>query len=200
MRWTTIVAGVVVLAACGIDGAPVSAGQPGIPAPAAPSVTADRLDALLVPVSAVPGGLHPAGSASVPSTMSMGCAGDDASWFGPNTQGFRSARYSGVGNRYVAQSVGLYASAEEAAAVFRAAAQQVASCGNGSLSVDSVGGQRAAWHVSGTSAVSGANGVVAGYAAGVVGNVVFRVGAGLFDDPVAVANSVADGIAANIGG
>lgn len=41
-------------------------------------------------------------------------------------------------------------------------------------------------------------GTMAGYTAGVVDNVVFRVSAGLFDDPVAVANSVAGGIIANV--
>ncbi|MBU3749015.1 MAG: sensor domain-containing protein [Mycobacterium sp.] len=198
LRRTAIVAGVMVLAACGVDGTPVSAGQPGAPAPAAPTVAADRVDALLVPVSAVPGGLDPAGSASSPSTMSLGCVGDDASWFGPTTEGFRSARYSGVGNRYVAQAVGVYSSADEAASVFQAGAQRVRSCGSDSLFIDAVSADRADWHFTGTSAVSGATGTMAGYTAGVVDNVVYRVSAGLFDDPVAVANSVAGGIIANV--
>ena len=83
--------------------------------------------------------------------------------------------------------------------MFRSAtgrAQQ--SCADGSLIGDASSPDRAGWHYSGTSPVSGSTGVMAGYTAGVVDNVVFRVGAGLFDDPVAVANSVADGIAANV--
>jgi hypothetical protein len=199
MRWTTVLAGVAVLAACGIDGTPVSAGQPSAPAPAAPTVAPDRVGALLVPVTAVPGGLAPSGSASAPQTLSQGCLGDDASWFGTSTLAFRSARYSGVSNRFVAQAVGVYSSAEEAAAVFRSAAQRVRSCGGAdSVTVDAVSADRAAWHFTGTSPVSGTTGVMAGYTAGVVDNVVFRVGAGLFVDPVAVANSVAVGIAANV--
>jgi hypothetical protein len=61
-----------------------------------------------------------------------------------------------------------------------------------------VSADRATWHVTDTSPVSGLTGTMAGYNGGVVGNVVFRVGAGIFDDPVAVAQSVADGIVANV--
>jgi len=180
----TVIAGVAVLAACGIDGTPVSAGQPGAPAPAGPGVSVSQIDALLVPVTAVPGGLHPAGSARSPQTDSQGCVGDDA---------------GGVGNRFVAQSVGVYPTADESASVFRSAAQRVQACsGADSMIVDAISADRAVWHVTGTSAVSGATGTMGGYTAGVVDNVVFRVEAGLFDDPVAVATTVADGITANV--
>ncbi len=199
MRWTTVVAGVVVLAACGIDGTPVSAGQPSAPAPTAPAVAPDRIDALVVPLTAVPGELHPAGTATSPQVRAgASCAGDDATWFGAASLAFRNVRYSGLGNLYGAQAIGVYSSAEEAAAVFRAAAQRLQSCGGDPVSVDALSADRATWHVTGTSAVSGHTGTMAGYSAGVVDNVVFRVGAGLFDDPAAVANSVAGGIVANV--
>jgi hypothetical protein len=192
--------GVMVLAGCGvIDGAPVSRGEPTTPAPAGPAVSAERIDALVVPVTAVPEDLHPESARTTPQVRAdASCAGDDATWFGAGSVAFRHVRYSGLGNLYVAQAIGVYSSAQEAASVFRAAAQRLQSCGDAPVTVDAVSADRATWHVTDTSPVSGLTGTMAGYNGGVVGNVVFRVGAGIFDDPVAVAQSVADGIVANV--
>ena len=205
VRWTLTWTSVAVLAAaCGVNSAGQSRGEPTTTSNAGPAVSASRIDSLVVPVDQVPGGLHAAGSSSAPEADRFepcvnGAVGDDAPFSGAIA--FRSVRYSSVGNRYIVQSVAIYSSAGDAAAAFQSLGTQVDACrgaGDGSVVVDSVSADRAGWHVTGTSPVSGAAGTLGAVQAGVLENIVFRVAAGIFDDPIQIAAAIADQIAGNV--
>jgi hypothetical protein len=121
-------------------------------------------------------------------------ADSPASW--GSTVAFRDVRYSGAGNIYVAQAIGVYDSPDEANSIFEKLRSRLRSCQQqpDGIAVDGIYDKRALWHVDGFSAVTGATGLMQANQIRVADNVVFRVTVGIVDGATNIADSVADSI------
>lgn len=209
-RWVRVVVamtGAAALAAgCGNGSISQSRSDTTTSVPAGQSVKAAEIDSLVTPIEQVPGGLHnnvvekqpqpnPPDSSHTCHAAYTGL-GDTA----PNA--FRKVYYSGLGNLYVVQTIGVYADPSAADAVFHHLTDELSRCkakGNG-VSVDSIAPARAVWHVRGFSPVKGAEETLFATDARTAKNVVFSVTAEHFDNAQQSAASVADRIAAKIDG
>lgn len=213
------VAGVVALAACDEGSVGRSRGETTTPAASGRPVAVSEIESLVVPLDQIPGvgdSLNRSDStaekqpSTTPSssdneTHSGDCAfaslsiGDEKI-FGRNSIAFRGVHYSGFSNVYVEQAIGVYANKAEASAVFKRLADKVNTCkpASGDMTVDSIAPSSASWHVRGFSPVKGTDETSRAGEDRTIGNVVFRVAVGHFDNSSQIAASVADLIAAKI--
>jgi len=192
-RRRTVAVTIFVAALTAACGSGQSGGQP-TPAPG-PVVTADQIDELVVPAEQLPGALHP-DRVPAPAAGQVGkcpyAPGDTAALFAPGSLALRTVRYTGAGNVFVDQVVGVYPSNDAARAAFIALTDTVRSCQSQSLTVEP---DRVTWQVLRSSQVSG---TAEPYAtdARVAENVVFVVDVGMLSPQVGA--SVADAIEGKI--
>lgn len=182
------------------------------PAPVGPSVTAAQVDSLLVPADQLPGGLHGGGVGKQPQSYPPGpkdpcyladAAADDVALFGSDLIAFRNVRYSGPGNVYVDQAIGVYKSNSVADAAFSRLVDSLHSCQSGSSSspaFTNLTRSSASWQSAESSTRSSgeAESIPTGDEGRSAKNVLIRVSVGHFADSPHIAASVADQIVAKI--
>lgn len=202
MKQGTLVAVAVavgLVAACGNGPISESHGDTSTtPASIGRPVAAKEIDSLVIPVEQVPGGLHAESVENQPRQESS----DDCfvAYSGVDSISpiaFRSVRYSGMGNLYVLQSVGIYLDNADAGAVFQRLTNRLRGCSpeSGGASITPT---EASWHAQGFSPVKGAQETSKAADERVVKNVVFSVVSGHFDNAEQTAASIADQIEAKI--
>ena len=192
-------AAVGVIAACGIAASGTSTAEP------TSGVSPAEIDSLIVPIDQITprmdntsvrqdptpspppakGGPNPADSCYFDALQP-----DAAELFGTGLQTFRDVNYSGVGNIFVNQAIGVYPDATAAAGVVGRLTNGLSACrasGPAGLTIGNLGSVRAAW-----------SGSICADEARAVRNVVIRVQACHMDNPAGVVAAVAEAVSAKV--